>query len=248
MSVINILKALFLFFISGFVFASNVEHSLSTIKFNVSDEKSLQRGSKVYIENCLGCHSLKYVRFKALAEGIGVVTTENEVLSDYIKKNWTFNVTNINNSVLSNMKSLDAVKWFGKTPPDLSLITRYRGSNWVYTYMNSFYYDNTKVWNVNNLIYPDVAMPHVFLGKQGVQKAVYNKNGTISELILVGDGSMSTAGYKSMVYDLVNFLTYVGEPTKELRVRIGYYVLPFLVVFTIFSYYLYKDYWKNIKK
>lgn len=248
MSTISIFKVLFLFLISGFAFASNLEHTLPTIKFNVSDKKSLQRGSKVYMENCLGCHSLKYVRFKSLAEGIGIVNTEKEVLSDYIRKNWTFNVTNMNNNVLSNMKSEDAVKWFGKTPPDLSLVTRYRGPNWVYAYMNSFYYDSAKIWNVNNSIFPDVGMPHVLISQQGAQKAIYNKTGHISELVLMGDGTMSTAGYKSMLYDLVNFLTYVGEPTKELRIRIGCYVLPFLFVFTLFSYYLYKDYWKNIKK
>lgn len=245
---LNSLKFLILLFCFSNVFASTGTVILPNISFDVTDKESLQRGANVYMENCVGCHSLKYVRYKSLAEGIGIINKDTkEVLNDFIQKNWTFNIVNINNSVLSNLTQDAAVKWFGKTPPDLSLITRYRGSNWVYMYMKSFYYDNTKVWNVNNQVFPDVGMPHVLLDKQGLQNAIYDNHGNIINLTLVEAGTMSVDGYDSLVYDLVNFLTYVGEPIKALRIKLGMFVIPFLIVFTYFAYCLKKEYWKDIK-
>lgn len=240
------------FFFSVFAFASTNYnlHAVSKVKFDITDVLSLQRGAKIFFENCVSCHGIKYVRYKNLAEGLDFVSSlnKNEVLSDFIQKNWTFNVVNINSRILSNMSDLDAVNWFGKPPQDLSLITRFRGSNWVYAYLKSFYYDNAKPWKVNNLVFPDVAMPHVLVEKQGLQKISYKDDGfTVNNLGMMQSGTMTETGFDSFLYDLVNFLTYVGEPVKALRIRIGLFVVSFFVLFTIVAYLLKKEFWKDIR-
>ena len=194
------------------------------------------------MKNCLGCHGLKYVMYKNLAEGIGIV--HNDIVDEsYIKNNWTFNDdSNINDKILSPIDKKDALDWFGVIPPDLSLVTRYRGSDWVYTYLKSFYKDDNKTWGVNNLIFVDVAMPHVLNSIQGNQ--ILDKDGHLN---LIKEGSLDSKDYDIVVSDLVNFLTYVGDPVKEKREIIGIYVLLFLFLFSILSYFLKREFWKDIK-
>ncbi len=229
---------------SGFV-------SLPKVKFNGNDFLSLQRGANFYFENCIGCHSIKYARYKNLAEGLRLITSDDkkEILSVFVQKNWTFNTVSLNSNILSNLRVSDSVKWFGKATPDLSLVTKFRGANWVYMYLKSFYYDSTKQWKMNNLVFPDVAMPNVLVNIQGLQEVVYKSDGiTVDCLKITKTGSLSLESYDNFVYDLVNFLTYVGEPKKQERVHFGYIFLPCLVIFSIFSYYLKKDYWSDLKK
>ena len=236
----------FCFFITNILFAS--EHSVPLYKFsdNYKDKPSLQRGSEIFMRNCLGCHSLKYLMYKGLAEGIGIINDKNEVDELYLKNNWFFSDDiNINDRILSPISKQDSLNWFGVLPPDLSLVSRYRGNDWIYTYLKSFYEDNNKIWGVNNLIFPDVAMPHVLNSIQGNQ--ILNKKNNSYVLELSKEGSLNSKEYDIVVSDIVNFLSYVGEPTKEKRESIGVYVLLFLFLFTFLFYFLKKEIWKDIK-
>ena len=234
----------FLFIFPVFLFASEKSYHLDKISVDCKDKPSLQRGAEIFMKNCLGCHGLKYVMYKGLAEGIGIIN--NNVVDElYIKNNWTFDSdTNINERILSPLNKNDSLNWFGVIPPDLSLVTRYRGSDWVYTYLKSFYEDNSKVWGVNNLVFPDVAMPHVLNSIQGNQ--ILNKEGE-PNLKLFNEGSLSPQDYNLVIFDIVNFLSYVGDPVKEKREIIGKYVLLFLFIFTVLTYFLKKEFWKDIK-
>lgn len=226
-------------------FSSENSYHLQKAYVDHKDMPSLQRGADMFMKNCLGCHGLKYVRYKGLAEGIGVID-KGIVDEEYIKNNWTFNDDiNVNDYVVSPIDKNDALNWFGILPPDLSLVTKYRGSDWVYTYLKSFYKDVDKTWGVNNLIFPDVAMPHVLNHIQGNQILV--KNGEKYVLQLAKEGSISPKDYNIVVSDIVNFLSYVGEPFKEKRETIGIYVMFFLICFAILSYFLKKEFWKDIK-
>lgn len=246
---------MFLIFIFSNVLAMGISsyNTLTSIKFNETDLSSLQRGANIFFENCVGCHSLKYMRYKSLAEGLGIfkeVNGKKEILNSFIEKNWTFNVVNVNSSIITTLDSQDSVKWFGKVPPDLSLISRFRGTHWLYNYLNSFYYDSEKIWKVNNFVFPDVAMPHVLLDKQGLQEFVQFEKVNLKNghLILSQEGLMTDEGYKSYIYDLVNFLNYVGEPIKRERIKFGYIILPVFLLLTVFSFFLKQDFWSLIKK
>jgi ubiquinol-cytochrome c reductase cytochrome c1 subunit len=157
---------------------------------------------------------------------------------------------NENSPILSPMYKELVQKWFGKTPPDLSLIARYRGVNWLATYMKSFYKDQTKPFGVNNLIFPDVGMPHILLKNQGTQilKKEPTNHSNIEEMLeLIENGELSKEEYNNLVTDLVTFLSYVGEPIQTERKKIGTFVIIFLIIMTIILYLLKKEFWSDIK-
>ena len=190
---------------------------------DVSDPAALQRGAKLYMSYCSGCHSLKYMRYDSLAKGIAVS-------KDLVIANLMFSGNNneakISDPIKSAMSSKDAVKWFGIIPPDLSLVARSRGTDWLYEYLRSFYNDPTRPWGVNNKTFPDVAMPHVLANQQNM---------------------LSDKAYNKLVADLVTFLSYVGEPHQLQRQKIGVWVLLFLSILLVFTFLLKREYWKNIK-
>jgi ubiquinol-cytochrome c reductase cytochrome c1 subunit len=149
----------------------------------------------------------------------------------------------------SAMNSHDAEKWYGTNPPDLSLIARSRGADWLYTYLKSFYTEKGKPTGVNNAVFPDVAMPNVFWQLQGTQTAVTkNIDGqeVITELKLTEPGQLSPQEFDKMVNELVNFLVYVGEPVQLERQQMGKYVLFFILMFIVLAYLLKKEYWKDV--
>jgi ubiquinol-cytochrome c reductase cytochrome c1 subunit len=236
----------FVFFINNSNASTDIK--LNEIKINVQDEKSLQRGARIFFDNCQGCHSLKYMRYYDLAVGIKINQETFESTEKLIKKYFMHSIEGINehNPILNSISKEMGIKWFGKIPPDLSLISRYRGPNWIYTYMKSFYKDDSRPWGVNNLIFPDVGMPHVLLKYQGIQ--IINKDKSSNNILeLIEDGTLSKEEYDNMVYDLVNFLSYVGEPGQADRTQIGMFIIIFLLILTYFLYKLKKEYWKNIK-
>ena len=164
------------------------------------------------------------------------------------------------------MSKDDSADWFGVAPPDLTLVTRYKGDDWVYTYLRAYYEDSSKQYGVNNLVYPGTAMPNVLVDLQGSQKLVckdvpaIGKNGgekrdeagnTITKekcgylKVAEGEGALSKDEFGSLIYDLTNFLVYVGEPAKAERERIGWYVIFFFVIFTALSSLLYREYQKD---
>lgn len=215
---------------------------LDSPDIDLSDTASLERGAKHYVTYCLGCHSAKHIRYKRIAMDLKL--DESEIL-----KNVAPLGAGIYDQMHSAMNAHDAEKWFGTTPPDLSLIARSRGADWLYTYLRSFYNDKNKPLGVNNSVFPDVGMPNVFWQLQGTQTAVVHKvdgRDVITELKLEQPGQLSSKEFDKMVTDLVNFLVYVGEPVQLERQQMGKFVLFFLLMFIAIAYLLKKEYWKDV--
>lgn len=186
---------------------------------NLQDRASLQRGAQIFINNCLGCHSLKYLRYERIADDLGI---PKKIMQD----NLMFTSDKIGEPVLTALTKDDAKKWFGAVPPDLTLEARLRGKDWVYSYLLNFYPDAKRPWGVNNHVFPEVGMPNVL----EVMKA-----------------KMSKEEFEKSMADLTNFLEYAAEPMALKRQRIGVYVLIFLAILFVPIYFLNKEYWKDVK-
>jgi ubiquinol-cytochrome c reductase cytochrome c1 subunit len=215
---------------------------LQTADIDLSDNESLQRGAKNFVTYCLGCHSIKHIRYKRLAQDFNI--DEKKLLAQIAPQN-----ASIYDKMFTAMNRHDAEKWFGLQPPDLSLISRSRGKDWLYSYLKGFYTDKSAPLGVNNTIFPDVGMPNVFWQLQGEQDAVLEMvegKQVVESLVLAKPGTMSENEFDGMVTDLVNFLVYVGEPMQLERIRLGKYVLLFLFMFLGIAYLLKKEYWKDV--
>ncbi|MCW8945550.1 MAG: cytochrome c1 [Sedimenticola sp.] len=213
---------------------------------DVSDQASLQRGAKYFVNYCLSCHSAKFQRYNRMAKDLGL--TEDEV-----KENLMFTTDKIGDTMEIAMSPENAEAWFGTAPPDLSLIARSRGVDWLYTYLRSFYVDESRPFGVNNVVFPDVGMPHVMWELQGMQKAVFHEvdgQQVVEKLVPVegaaGKGKLSAEAFDGAMRDLTAFLSYVGEPIQLERKRIGKWVLLFIGIFFVLAYLLKKEYWKDI--
>ncbi len=220
---------------------------------NLRDQASLQRGMAVYVHYCQGCHALQYARYNTVARDIGLLDDKGQVLDGVIKQHLNFISEKPTDNILGSLPKADGERWFGVAPPDLSLVSRVRGKDWIYTYMKSFYVDPSRPFGVNNRVFPDVAMPHVLLNLQGVQEPIWAEHveGTAPMVLgmhVVKPGLLSELEYDHTVRDLVNFLEYIGEPAKLERERLGVWVLLFLVIFLVFTYLLKREYWKDVEK
>jgi ubiquinol-cytochrome c reductase cytochrome c1 subunit len=189
------------------------------------------------------------VRYNRLGADLGL--SEAQVI-----QNLMFTGERPSDTMKIAMRADDAKRWFGTTPPDLSLIARARGADYLYSFLKSFYLDPSRPTGVNNLVMPSTAMPHVLWELQGYQKAVYEGESdaehgavrkTFKEFELADKGKLGPAEYDQFVRDTVNFLAYVGEPMQNERRNLGMRVLVFLLVFFLFAYLLKKEYWKDIK-
>ncbi len=212
---------------------------------DLSDSTSLQRGAKYFMNLCASCHSAEYMRYSRLAKDIKITETEeknSEVLTDLVKTNLMFNTADINSHIKTSMAKNDAAKMFGISPPDLTMVTRVRGADWVYSYLKSFYTDPKRPWGVNNLVFKDVAMPNVLDNFQGQQDLVDNK------LVLTKQGVYDVEQFDQMVTDITAFLSYAAEPYRAERINTGVWVLLFLAMFLVFAYLLKREYWKDVKK
>lgn len=209
---------------------------------NIRDQASLQRGAKLFFNYCVGCHSLKYVRYSRMAEDLGL--TEDEVM-----KNLNFTGAKFGDPVISHMPDDSAQQFFGKAPPDLSLEVRAKeqGADWVYSYLNSFYVDPTRPVGWNNTVFPNASMPFPLWELQGIQTAV-KKEGSddVEKLELSQPGTLTPAQYQQATRDLSNFLEYAAEPAALQRQHYGIWVLLFLAGFTFLAYLLKKEYWKDV--
>lgn len=236
----------------GIAFSSS-EVELQKANTDIQDQASLQKGAKLFVNYCMGCHSAKYVRFQRIGKDLGLD-------DDFLKENLMFSAEKVGETMTIAMNEDDGKKWFGVTPPDLSVIARARGTDWLYTYLLSFYLDSSRPLGVNNLVFKDVGMPHVLWELQGWQQAVHktvtDKNGQpheVVELELVDKDKMTEKElktkiehYRQDVRDLVNFLDYIGEPAKLQRYSLGPWVILFLVIFGGFAYALKKEYWRDV--
>ena len=197
---------------------------------------SLQNGFKLYANYCLGCHGLQYQRYGRTADDLGV---PRELAHESV----VFTGQKIGELITTSMDPDQAKSWFGATPPDLTLEARLRSPEWIYNYLKTFYVDDSRPLGVNNGVYPNVGMPNVLLSLQGVQR--YDReNGKL--LVEEGSGSMNAEEFDAAIYDLSNFLYYVGEPSRLERQRLGIYVLLFLVILGTFTFLLNREFEKDV--
>ncbi|MBM4207627.1 MAG: cytochrome c1 [Gammaproteobacteria bacterium] len=215
---------------------------LQPANIDPEDRASIVHGAKVFVKYCLGCHSIKHIRYQRIAKDFAL--DDKKVLADIAPQGAT-----IYDKMNTAMNAHDSSKWFGVNPPDLSLIARSRGADWLNTYLRTFYSDPSKPLGTNNLVFKDVGMPNVFWQLQGEQQPEYTEEDgqkVISSLTLGKPGTVSPHEFDTMINDLVNFLAYVGEPVKIERERMGKYVLFYLIIFLVISYLLKKEYWKDV--
>ena len=226
-------------------------------KERVTDLAALQNGAKLFVNYCLNCHSASVVRYNRLTDpAVGL----NEA---QIKDNLLFATDKVGDTMTVALQAKNAKDWFGAAPPDLSLVARSRastagsGADYLYTYMRTFYRDDTKATGWNNLVFPSVAMPHVFWELQGQQRAVFVERPdphdskksvqAFDRFESISPGSLNKTEYDAAVADLVAYLQWMGEPAQNQRVRIGVWVLLFLGLFTLVAWRLNAAFWKDVK-
>ena len=221
----------------------------------VTNLPALQNGARLFVNYCLNCHSANYMRYNRMRD-IGL--TEEQ-----IKSNLMFAAKKVGDPMTITLDPVQAKDFFGAAPPDLTVVARSRagnggsGADYLYTYMRTFYRDDSTVTGWNNLVFPSVAMPHVLWELQGQQRAVFATekdahDPTKSHAVFKGfepmnEGTLSTAKYNEAVADLVAFMQWMAEPHQSQRVRLGVFVLLFLAVFTLIAWRLNAAYWKDIK-
>lgn len=219
-----------------------LEHAGTDIK----DIQSLQRGARDFMNYCSGCHSLEYLRYNRMA-------TDLRIPPAVLAADLMFTSKKPYDEIISAMPAT-AETWFGKQPPDLTLMARYKGVDYIYSYLKGFYADKSRMWGVNNLYLPQTAMPFVLASLQGLQKPIYKSESdgmghtslTLSGVELMSAGSMTPEAYDQFVRDIANFLDYAAEPIKAKRESLGIFVTLFLLVFFVFAYLLKKEYWKDV--
>jgi ubiquinol-cytochrome c reductase cytochrome c1 subunit len=219
----------------------------------VTNIDSLQRGARNFVGYCSGCHSLKYSRYSRVAADLNIS-------DEQLEQSLVLPGDSKNGYMLSTLSAADGEAWFGKQPPDLSLIARARSTDYIYQFLKTYYVDPNTATGVNNLALPGTAMPHVLSELQGVQAGVFREvpvpaqgetpASTKVEFLRFEDhvaGRLSAAEYDEFVRDIVNFLDYVGEPGQARRMSLGIWVVLFLLVFTGIAWLLKQEYWKDVK-
>jgi len=242
------MKWIVLLFILPFnVSASGITHPLDIAPIDPYDKESLQRGAKNFVDYCYNCHAIAFMRFNRIADDI-------DMTEDQVREKLMITGTKFTDSMKIAMSEKEAAQWFGTAPPDLSVISRSRGPDWLYTFLRSFYADKNRPWGVNNLLFKDVAMPHALYELQGLQTATYEpqdgevvaSHQFVNGFELTEKGNLTAEEFDNFVADLVNFLNYVGEPAKTKRLALGKWVLAFIALLFIITYLLKKEYWKDI--
>jgi ubiquinol-cytochrome c reductase cytochrome c1 subunit len=218
---------------------------------DVSDRASLQRGARNFTSYCLGCHSLKYERWSRLGDDLALP-------GNLLQKDLMPPGDKATDYITTSMPAKDAADWFGKTPPDLSLMARARSRDYLYQFLMTFYVDPTRPTGANNLRLPTTSMPDVLSEVGGLKKAVFKEVATAGEggqvvpsqvfdhFEPLAAGRLSPAEYQGFVRDTVNFLDYVSEPTQTARRALGVWVVLFLLVFTWFAWLMKREYWKDV--
>lgn len=243
----------------GLAHASEEEVMLDQAHVDVHDQAALQRGAKLFMNYCLSCHSAAYSRYNRVGADLGL--TDQQVLDNFI-----FTGKKVGDLMTIAMRKDQGKQWFGNPPPDLTLVARARGTDWLYTYLRGFYLDDTRPFGVNNIVFDRVAMPHVLWELQGWQRkkaepAMAAEGGeghghgeghaehhvpSTADLEVVMPGKMSAREYDRAARDLVTFLTYLGEPAQTTRTSTGVWVLAFLVLMFAITYALKREYWKDV--
>jgi ubiquinol-cytochrome c reductase cytochrome c1 subunit len=222
--------------------------SIHLDKANIDPDntQSLQRGARLFVNYCLSCHSASLMRYERMGKDLGIS-------EELVSENLMFTGGKVGDLMTVATAPADAKAWFGTVPPDLTVIARSRGVDWLYTYLRSFYRDDSRHVGINNLAFPDVGMPHVMWELQGWQEPIITTEKDhegnevkVVDLELVEPGLMTPKEFDRAIRDLVNFLDYMGEPAKHERKALGVKVLLFLFLFLAVAYLLKRDYWKDV--
>ena len=250
------------------ILAADSDWIMKPMSPDLDNTPSLQRGANLYVNFCLGCHSLEHQRYERTADDLGAIPHE------LMEANVIHTGQKIGEHMQSSMSKEDAKAWFGASPPDLTMVTRVRSPEWVYNFLLTFYEDPSRPFGVNNKVFPNVGMPHAMLTLQGIQEEVCIGNRPIDlldvqtaleqdrvasikeggvencgELSLIpGSGMFSTEEYDQAAFDIANFLHYVGDPTRSEREALGKYVIGFLLILLVLAYFLNRNYWTDVKK
>ncbi|MGX9460754.1 cytochrome c1 [Shewanella sp. A14] len=206
---------------------------LESANVDLHDKASLERGVDLFQHYCSGCHSTQYQRYERVATDLGISL-------DDMRNKYMFTDAKIGDLMENAIPTPDAAKWFGAAPPDLTLVARVRGADWVFSYLKGFYADETRPFGVNNTVFPLVGMPHVLQDLQGL--AVKQDDGTY----VTTGGKMNAEEYDQAIRDITGFLVYSAEPVQLEREALGWWVLGFLFIFFIIAYLLKKEYWKDV--
>ncbi|MNV34734.1 Cytochrome c1 precursor [compost metagenome] len=212
---------------------------------DLGDQASLQRGAQAYMSYCSGCHSLKYLRYSRMADDLGL--SEEQVMN-----NLNFTGAAFGEQIQVAMPHDEATKWFGKMPPDLSLIARVRGTDWIYSYLKSFYLDESRPLGWNNSVFPNASMPNPLWELQGIQHAIHGKaeqeglEPPVVGFTMGQPGKVDAREYDRTVRDITNFLEYAGEPAALKRQSLGVWVVLFLALLTFLAYLVKAEYWKDV--
>jgi len=206
-------------FLSLGVLASGGELHLEEAHTDISDTASLQNGARLFMNYCSGCHAISFMRYNRIAKDLNLSDSD-------VAENLMFAGEKVGEQITTAMPEDAASKWFGGAPPDLSLVARSKGTDWIYSYLRGFYEDESKLFGVNNSVLPNASMPDVLW--------------SLKE-------SQSETEFDQGVRDITNFLDYVGEPAKLIRTELGAWVLSFLALLFVLSYFLKKEYWKDVK-
>ncbi len=233
---------------AGVAGAAGSGFPLQDANTDVGSLYSLQRGARNFVNYCLGCHSAKYMRYSQI--GVDLALTEDE-----LRDNLMFTGERVYDAMVSAMPAEEAHAWFGNAPPDLSLIARSRGVDYVYTFLKSFYEDPSRPTGANNAVLPQTAMPNVLAHLQGPQAPKFEPHAgpdgkPLDRLVALertAPGQLTGPEFDGFVRDTVAFLEYVAEPAKAQRKSLGVWVILFLLMFTAFAYFLKKEYWKDVK-
>jgi cytochrome c1 len=243
--------------------AAATDYPMEPIRPNLQDYPSLQNGARLYVNYCIGCHSLKFQRYERTADDLRI--PHEIALEHLVPAN-----QRIGEQMATAMDAQAAQNWFGAPPPDLTMVARVRGTEWIYNFLKTFYLDDIRPLGVNNKVYPNVGMPHVLIGLQGVQTSecvqvpkIATNGGEMRDpleprraiteercgqlVVAEGTGAFTPEEYDQAVYDISNFLYYVGEPTRLERHRLGVYVLLFLVILYVFTWLLGREYHKAVR-
>lgn len=252
------MKKIFLSFIAALGLVAGVAHAaggtmvLDKAPNRINDLPALQNGAKLFVNYCIGCHSAAYMRYNRLTD-IGL--TEQQ-----IKDNLLFTTEKIGETMKATIDPHQAKAWFGANPPDLTVIARSRagaggtGSDYLYTFLRTFYRDETKATGWNNLVFPSVGMPHALWQLQGDRRPIFEEQESHGHKVQVfkgwdqkAAGTMTVDQYDTSIGDLVGYLQWMGEPAQKTRVRVGVWVLVFLAFTTVLAWRLNAAFWKDVK-
>jgi ubiquinol-cytochrome c reductase cytochrome c1 subunit len=240
--------ALAAFFVAPQALAAGGQVHLEPANLEQDNAASLRRGARNFMNYCSGCHSAKYVRFNTIGKALDL---SEEQLID----NLMFNAEKTFETIQAAMPAEDAAVWYGKAPPDLSLMARAKGADYVYNFMKGFYLAEGSPTGVDNVVLPGTSMPHVLWELQGYQAALFetheSEDGSVTKTFAgfeqLSAGSMDAEAYDDFVRDTVNFLAYIAEPIRSDRRKLGVWVLMFLIFFYILAAQLKKAIWKDVK-